>query len=190
MTSHYRPVMSDLVSFGTAAKITNISERRLRRWAASGKLPVMTGQHGKRVSLAAVRLLASELIDSVDGDRSLSGDCQSPDPSQPDTDRSSTEYGWCPGRTLSGSDRSELHLGLVELVQLVRDLNQQVLELSGRCGFYQAEVQQLREQVRLLSTPAGSELVEATNDPAEAEPDLKIASERVRRPWWQFWRSL
>ncbi len=49
-----------------------------------------------------------------------------------------------------------LQPALTELVQLLREKDQTIIELSGRVGFMQAEVLQLREQVRRLSVPAES----------------------------------
>lgn len=62
--------------------------------------------------------------------------------------------------------------GTVELVRLVRDLNQQLIEVSGRCGWLQAQLEESQNQVRLLSAPAAD------------SPDSSLG-----RVWWQFWRT-
>ena len=69
--------------------------------------------------------------------------------------------------------------GVAELVRLVGDQQQTILELSGRCGFLQAQVQQLRAA---LEAPKAAEMAQ------EPTPDHEAAPEPVTRPWWRFWR--
>jgi excisionase family DNA binding protein len=64
--------------------------------------------------------------------------------------------------------------GVVELVALVDKLQQQNLELAGRVGYYQAEVEQLRTTLKALQAPR-EELAAATV-PAEEPP---------RPSWWR-----
>ena len=49
---------------------------------------------------------------------------------------------------------------------MAQRLYQDNLELAGRCGFYQAKIQELETKVALLEAPK----VEVT-----------------RKPWWRFW---
>jgi hypothetical protein len=116
--------MTDFVTVAEAAKLSGISEGRLRRWIAAGRLPVSdrsrAGQRGRLIALERVRALG----------------CQA------DRDWSATET----DRHLSDTDRTPPDS---DLVQLVRDLTQQNLELAGRLGFLQARNADLEELLRL-----------------------------------------
>jgi hypothetical protein len=61
-----------------------------------------------------------------------------------------------------------------ELAQLVRELQQQNLELAGRVGFYQAQLEQSRETIKALQAP-------------RVDPESEPASP-LRRLWRAFWR--
>jgi excisionase family DNA binding protein len=63
--------------------------------------------------------------------------------------------------------------GVTELVALVERQQQTIMELSGRVGFYQAQVEQLREQLALEAPKA---------DPA---PVAEAAPGEQGRPWWR-----
>jgi excisionase family DNA binding protein len=80
-----------------------------------------------------------------------------------------------------GDDRVDLST----LVALVRDLQQQNLELAGRVGFYQNEIEHLRSELKALQAPrepiAPLPPAGAIFRPLPAEPDPP------RRPWWRFW---
>ena len=92
---------------------------------------------------------------------------------------------------------SESSLG--ELVRHIATLEQQNLELAGRVGFYQSEIQHLQAQVReleqenrLLKAPVGAEdrAAGTSSHPTHVENGADSASQKVfPRPWWQFWRS-
>ena len=84
---------------------------------------------------------------------------------------------------------------IVAFREMVAQLHRENVELAGRCGFYQSEIQQLRTQLeraetRILELESPKEApTEMANHPAHAQnvPDsgsLKLPS----RPWWQFWR--
>jgi excisionase family DNA binding protein len=57
---------------------------------------------------------------------------------------------------------------------------QTVMELAGRIGYYQAELEQVREQLA-LAAPKVEEPAE------EASEAVTISSEPEQRPWWRFW---
>jgi hypothetical protein len=47
-----------------------------------------------------------------------------------------------------------------ELLHLVRDQQQTILELSGRCEYYQAQLEQAHERIRALEAPREPETAE------------------------------
>ena len=69
--------------------------------------------------------------------------------------------------------------GVVELVALVDKLQQQNLDLAGRLGFLQSELQQRDEQLKALQAPR--EELASQELPADATP----AEERPRPSWWR-----
>lgn len=71
-------------------------------------------------------------------------------------------------------------LNVDSLVALVRDLQQQNIELAGRVGFYQAQTETLREQLA-LSAPAAPM---ADETPMRDAPPMQ--QQPKRRRWWPF----
>jgi predicted DNA-binding protein (UPF0251 family) len=70
---------------------------------------------------------------------------------------------------------------LLEALRLVDKLNQQVLELSGRCGYYQAENEQLRTTLKALQAPK-------EEPPVQESPDMAAPADApLRAPWWRRW---
>ena len=102
--------------------------------------------------------------------------------------------------------RRDLDIGdLIALVrerdQLVREKDQTILELAGRLGFYQSEIQhlqgentQLKERIALLEAPKPDSVdpvdqakSEAGNRSAPEQNGLDSAVQKGhRRPWWHF----
>ena len=141
---------STLVTVTRAGQVTGISERTIRRWISAGRLPVTHSERGRLVDLAAVRCLAGHHAGQPDNDRQ-------PDRHVPDLDRQGdpgVPVEITPDGVISSVE------GLGELVALVCDKDQQLArlqderaELYGRLGFLQARVQDLEQQVKLLSAP-------------------------------------
>ena len=89
--------------------------------------------------------------------------------------------------------------GLGELVRHIAGLEQTIMELSGRCGFLQARVQDLEREIRLLSAPAESHLPESSElkisanaeTPHQSAPSANALDSGAecppRPPWWKFW---
>jgi hypothetical protein len=69
---------------------------------------------------------------------------------------------------------------MLRMIDLVERQQQTIMELSGRVGFYQAQVEQLREQLALEAPKAG---------PVDAEPTAaaEAAAAPATRPWWRRW---
>ncbi len=70
------------------------------------------------------------------------------------------------------------------LVQVVLQLHQENVQLAGQLGFYQARIQALEEQVRLLTDSQHT-----PEHPApDAEPTPQAADQPAKRvPWWRKW---
>ena len=76
-----------------------------------------------------------------------------------------------------------------EVLQLLREKDQLLLELSGRLGFYQARIQELERRVLELEGPKESPAEMATH-PTPPENVAKAGSDSEKgsaRPWWKFW---
>jgi hypothetical protein len=69
--------------------------------------------------------------------------------------------------------------GMSDALRLIEKLTQQNLELAGRVGYLQAELQQAREQLALAAPKMAS----------EAGPDPEAISRPATRAWWRFWRG-
>jgi hypothetical protein len=173
------------VTVQVAGQVTGLSDRRLRRWIAAGKVPVMTGQRGRLVDLDALQRLVA-LTGQPSTDRLATVSVI--DRSEPDTSRSLDRSG----------DHDWLQL-IRDRDELIREKDQTIMELSGRLGFYQARVQSLEEEVKMLSAPIEELAPRGANydqPPAEtSQPTTSVPSapdsgvERpIRRPWWSFRR--
>jgi hypothetical protein len=58
---------------------------------------------------------------------------------------------------------------------------QQLLELSGRAGYFQAQLEQARETIRALEAPKAAGMAQ------EPTPSSEAAFKPAARPWWRFW---
>jgi hypothetical protein len=141
-----------------AAALVGVHAKTIRRWIARGHLVAATGPRGRLVDLAEVRRLAT---------------IRAPGPDTPE-----------PARTLPDTD-ARTGRGLSELaraLEIVDRLSRENLELAGRVGWLQSELEQSRQRIALLEAP-------------EPEPVPRQRTESrgpdspVQRPWWQFWRG-
>ena len=181
------------VTVAQAADLTGAQPRTIRRWISRGHLAVRSGPFGRLVELGAVERLVAERLD---GDKGRDSTFAGPDRIGPD-------QGLGQDRTAirNGPDSDNVYLvniseSLGELVTLLREKDQTILELAGRCGWLQAENQRLQEEVRLLSAPSIKDFIVAT-DPASAPTSYQSGPEQngpvrgaecpARRPWWRFW---
>ena len=138
------PGAPTLVTVTRAGQVTGVSERQIRRWIAAGRLPVTTGERGRLVDLAAVRHLAGHYAGSLDNG--------------PASDRLLPDG-------IRHLDRYEPDTALTQALALVDRLSRENVELAGRCGFYQSEIQHLKERITLLEAPKPD-----LSDPAPTEP--------------------
>ena len=159
------------VPISVAARLADVHERTIRRWIAAGLLadsPGRSGGHRARlVDVAAVRELAARLKEpDIDGYESRI----EPDSRQPEPDMSASEF-----------------------LAVIERLHRENVELAGRCGFYQSEIQHLKERITLLeapkpdpSDPAPTELA---NRSAPEQNGLRSGAAGSPRPWWKFWEK-
>jgi hypothetical protein len=92
--------------------------------------------------------------------------------------------------------------GLGEVVALLREKDQAIaqlhrenVELAGRCGFYQSEIQHLQSRLRtvearVLELETPREVTgQLADHPAPSGSAADSGSQKVSpRAWWQFWR--
>ena len=92
--------------------------------------------------------------------------------------------------------------GLGEVIALLREKDQAIaqlhrenVELAGRCGFYQSEIQHLQTRLRtvearVLELETPKEVTgQLVDHPAPSGKAADSASQKMSsRPWWQFWR--
>lgn len=122
----------------SAASLTvGVSERRIRRWLAAGKLPGRDSDRGRLVCLDDVRRMTVTHSDT-DG-QSTVGVGQAPDTS---TDRS----------TVADRQPSELAQALAVIDRLTREN----VEIAGRLGFVMAQLEESRARIALLEAPASA----------------------------------
>ena len=190
------------VPISTAARIIGVNERTIRRWVSAGRLPDMPGQvAGQRVrlvDLAAARLLAEASDISPAGVPGLSDNGRVP--------AGSPDVSGLDGWTVPGSARPESDIGLGELARVIDRLTRENIEMAGRLGFYQSEIQHLqgenahlRERIALLEAPTSgiAAVGDQVNDQAPSETGNRSASVAngddsgaecpPPRPWWKFW---
>jgi hypothetical protein len=162
------------VPISVAARIAGVHERTIRRWIAAGVLadsPGRSGGHRARlVDVEAVRQLAAGLHEPDTGGLDSRTDPDRP-PREPDT-------------------------SVADFLAVIERQQQTIMELSGRLGFYQARVQSLEEEVKLLSAPAACQIDkvedQAPDNPTQPTPEPASAPVRASqgppsRPWWRFW---
>ena len=145
------------VSVAVAGSLSGVTDRTIRRWIASGRLPVVSGPRGRLVDLEDVRRLAA-----------LSGHASALDPVNVQIVTGSLDPSRIHVRTELDPDQMDdpddpqkgvrvtpfSAEGLGELVALVHGKDQQITrlqderaELYGRLGFYQSEIQHLKSQL-------------------------------------------
>ncbi len=149
-----------------AAKLLGITERAVRKRIEAGTLL------GKRNGREWLVLLPREPVAEPKG--TSSGTDSEPDGTAAE-----------PGGT-NGTSSVEA---------IVEKLYRDNLELAGRVGFYQAEIQQLRTQLeraenRILELEAPKEAsAEMSNYPVHVENGANSGFQKVSpRSWWHFWR--
>ncbi len=123
------------VSTAVAAELAGVSVRTVRRWAKAGHVPARLGSHRLLVDVGAVRRQAAI---AGHGD-TLSRPAEDAGPAMALDD---------PGDPVTAPDGPATVTGTdLALVALIERQQQTILELSGRLGFYQSEIQHLKVQL-------------------------------------------
>ncbi len=164
-----------------AVRITGVGERRLRRWIAAGRLPTVSSPHGRLVDLDAVRRLMSLTVGRSDG---VSGECLMSSQVS-DTAVSDTNVSTLGTDSLAIIDR--LIQQNAEQAQQISRLNEERVELYGRLGYFQAQLEAAQTRILELEAPKGVP-AETANHSSPSENGAEADSKRPpRRPWWRIW---
>lgn len=129
-----------------AADYCGVNERTIRNWLRSGRLSAEKSAGVFRIPLEALEPFRRGRPPSSNG-------AETDDPR-------------------SGPDRRGVSavVSARELLSVVERQQQTIIELSGRCGYLQAELETARTRILALEAP-------------------KEAPEPAPRPWWAFWRD-
>ena len=221
--------MSDLardddrfVPASVAAHLSGVDPRTIRRWAARGQIPVKPSPRGRLVDLVAVRRLAgvlSGIADSLaDTHVTITRIVADPaDSADPMADHADPILEGDHDLSASGSASDPRDPTAEAFIRHIAQLEQTILELSGRLGWMSKELElerersrDLEQQVKLLSAPTIKDLKSddptPTNngykspDPAPTSTAHRSSSEqngpdsasyeRESRPWWRRWLRL
>ena len=84
-------------------------------------------------------------------------------------------------------ERGSGWISLQEHQAIIDRYHRENIELAGRCGFYQARVQELERRVLELEAPEEVP-AEMANQPTHVRNGADLGSEKGSpRPWWKFW---
>ena len=167
------------VTVATASQLTGVPVRTLHRWVARGQLHAMAGQHGRLVDLDAVRHLAAAAGHPAATPEPLAGHVVTGTP---------LAEGGAPWQVMT------------ELVAVNDRLSRENVELAGRCGWLQAQLEAATSRIRELEAPRTNQsaAVDQVDDQAPSETGKRPAASgngpRIEperpagRPWWAFWR--
>ena len=169
MTGH-----DHFVPVETAARLTGAKPRTIRRWIERGQVPAKDGHRGRLVDVAQVRQLVAEMEqyaqlqglgeDGTDRTMPAMAGSDHPNPADAGATRHNADIS---GAVKNGPDRTDpanaitdqLQSLLVDSAMLDRFYRDN-LELAGRLGFYQSEIQHLQQriadleqEVRMLKEP-------------------------------------
>ena len=157
--------MSARVSARVAAARCGVSERTVRRWIHAGHLAADKDGGGYLVDPDELAALAAARRG------------QAADSGQPPRHGAATSDNVSEVADIRAADSA----ATVELVRLVEKLTQQNLELSGRVGYYLAQLEQAKEQLALQAPQPEPAATEST-------PAVEATPAPATRPWWRrFW---
>jgi excisionase family DNA binding protein len=158
--------MSAYLSARAAAEACGVSEKTIRNWIRSGRLSAERAADGFRIAPEQLEPLRRSSAPHTNGLRAEA----------PRGDESAENgRGGRPRNDAEGADSAEW-------ASLVRHLTQQNLEMAGRLGFLQAQLQAKDEQIKALEAPE-----EPAPEPvAPRWPDEPTPADPPR-PWWRFW---
>lgn len=155
-----------------AADYCGCSERAVRKWIAQGKLVAIKRGGTFRIATADLEPFRRNPGRNA---------AEQTAPSERSADRNGTEQA-------ERSDRSADQGAAAELGRLVRDQQQTIMELAGRVGFLQSELQATQEQLRALQ--AGTVAPDSDGAGQQAASSAEGLSEGTQAPprrWWWPW---
>ncbi len=194
-----------------AAEIAGVSDRTIRNWIKDGRLPAHLIDEGRRVYKNDVLAVLQERVQSVAG--SLAVETTSyrpaeivaeevPPPAEAETETvaAATAAEAMPGNVPNGHESSQVLTP--ELINVVvqplvaqleqsererRRLHDENLELAGRLGYFQAELDKYRERVLLLEAPKAVDVREETAEVVAVVTTevVEVSAEGHRKPWWR-----
>ncbi len=149
------------VPASVAAHLSGVDPRTIRRWSAQGTVPSQPSSRGRLVDLAAVQRMAGNIGTFTDSGADLFAD-------EPRIHADTADPIREPDRELSAPGSAIDPAAIEPFIQHIKSLEQQVLELAGRAGFYQARAQSLEERIALLEAPTSYGSGEAENSAVRA----------------------
>lgn len=144
-------------SVAEAAQVLGITERGVRWKLTEGHLEGV--QDGKRWWVFLSEVAEEDATGSEEGRKE-------------EASSSYQEVPEAPGSKAEALPEGGGSTAVRELIQLVRELQQQNLELAGQLGYTQRRLLETEEKMKLLQKP-------------EEEPGLEVEPRR----WWQFWKA-
>ena len=149
------------------ARAHGVTERTIRRRIRQGQIParLVEGPYGPEYHIVDPGDSGADTLSDV-APATLADD---PTPSRTDG-RDPSRSGPPPSPATPDA--------LIQALALADRLSRENVELAGRCGFLQAKVQDLEQEIRLLKAPEARD---------EIHLDGLQPQGRVARPWWKFW---
>jgi excisionase family DNA binding protein len=177
------------VTVGNAATATGVSERTLRYWIKSGKLPATGGKRGRLVRLADVEALADFTGNTPATSGNLAGSAVT---TAGNTDNGNPDTLTAGNATAIASDQGRQQLAVIRdtlLAPLIAQndrLVTQVTEQAETIGHLRAERDELRAQLEALQAPTRDE--NNQEDTQDAGYVYREPEPTTSRPWWKVWR--
>ncbi len=160
------------LSVQEAAFFAGVSERSLRKWMQDGKLPFTVTEQGKRVMREDLLTLLQERRKYVTVPYAEPPGHPGPTPE-------------APGQTPEPSP-VDPGVDLNPLAALLEKMHRENVELAGRVGFYQAELEKYKERVLLLEAPkASTTTITLTREEIPVDNHIVGVVNTEPLPWWK-----
>ena len=168
------------LSVQEAAFFAGVSERSLRKWMQDGKLPFIVTEQGKRVMREDLLTLLQERRKYLTVPHT-----ESPEPPEPGPPGSPGHAPEVPGPTPEPSP-VDPGVDLNPLAALLEKMHRENVELAGRVGFYQAELEKYKERVLLLEAPkASTTTITLTREEIPVDNHIVGVVNTEPLPWWK-----
>ncbi len=165
------------LSVQEAAFFAGVSERSLRKWMQDGKLPFIVTEQGKRVIREDLLTLLQERRKYLTVPQT-----EPPEPGYPGPPGPAPE---APGPTPEPSP-VDPGVDLNPLAALLEKMHRENVELAGRVGFYQAELEKYKELVLLLEAPkASTTTITLTREEIPVDDHIVGVVDTAPLPWWK-----